>query len=52
MVDNRESSGRPADSIQQWKMEMENKLILILVLKECLMAIMQSKCVLVCSVRL
>lgn len=36
-VEDRDSFGWSADSIQQWKMEMENTLMLILVLKECLM---------------
>lgn len=49
MVDSR-ACGRPADSIQQWKMEMENKWILILVLHECLMVNMQCKCITVCVV--
>lgn len=36
-VEDRDSFGWSADSIQQWKMEMENTWMLILVLKECLM---------------
>lgn len=36
-VEDRDSFGWSADSIQQWKMEMENTLMLILVLKEYLM---------------
>lgn len=49
VVEDRDSFGWSADSIPQWKMEMENTLMLILVLKECLMVKIQYKCFIGCT---